>query len=75
VAAIEWEFVGHAAEFSVRRNEDRLDVPQEASNPPRPKELDTIAETDGAGDTELTDVRQSLVTIEVGPIDTERELA
>jgi hypothetical protein len=51
-----------------------LDVSAEASNPPRPKDLGT-SETEGAGDAELTDVGQSLFSIEVGSVNTERALS
>jgi hypothetical protein len=50
-----------------------LDVSLEASNSPRHEELGS-AQTDGTGDTKLTDVSQSLLSIEVGAINTEREL-
>jgi len=72
--ASEWEFVVDPAEFRVRRNEYRLDVSTEASNTPRSEELGTT-QTDGTGDSELTDVSQSLMAIEVGSVNTERELS
>ena len=71
--AIEWKFVGDAAELGIRRNEDGENVSLEAAYAPGTKELNTT-KADSAGDAKCTDVRQSLMPIVVRSVDTEREL-
>jgi hypothetical protein len=72
--ALERELVVDAAELAIGRSEYRVEVSLEASNPPRREQLCTT-ETDGASDSELTDVGQPLFSIEVRAIHAERELS